>query len=82
MNGKGDKYLRVGRFEYTIDEGGGTDVATIVAQIEQALSERTVARVPVLDEKRNQMTLYLNGGQVDAVVIDLDEGPRPGVISP
>jgi VCBS repeat-containing protein len=77
----GDKILRVGRFEYTIDEDG-KDIAAIVAGIQQALTNKTVVPVAVLDEKRNRMTLYLNGAQADAVVIDLDEGPKPGELSP
>ncbi len=82
MSGSGDKRLRVGGLDFIIDEGAGTDIATIVGQIEQALQDGTVVKVPVLDQKRNRMTLYLNGGKADAVVIDLDEGPRPGEISP
>jgi hypothetical protein len=78
----GGKRLRVGQFDYVLDEEGGTDVATVVAQIKLALAEKSVVEVPVLDEKRNPMTLYLNGGQVDAVVIDLNGSPRPGEISP
>jgi hypothetical protein len=82
MSGNGEKTLRVGQIEYVIDEGGDLDIATIVAQIEQALRENSVVKVPVHDENRNRMTLYLNGGQVDVVVLDFDEGPRPSEISP
>jgi hypothetical protein len=82
MTGSGDKVLRVGSASYVIDEGTGTDIAAIVAQVEQALGDGTVVKVPVLDADKNRMTLYLNGGRVDTVVFDTGDGSRPGVISP
>jgi hypothetical protein len=82
VNGSGEKKLTVGGVDYVINENADTDIETIVAQIEQALNDRTVVKVPVLNSKNNAVTLYLNGGQVDAVVIDVDEIPRPGEISP
>jgi hypothetical protein len=82
MAGPGDKTIRVGDVSYVIDEGGDTDIAGIVAQIEHALQNRTVVLVPVLDAGRNQLRLYLNGAAVESVVLDLGEGSRPGEISP
>ena len=41
------------------------------------------APVPVLDENRNKLTLYLNGAQTDALVLDVGEGPpKPGEFAP
>jgi hypothetical protein len=83
MNESGDKVLRVNGVDYIIDESAeDTDAAAVVGQIEQALAEGTLVKVPVLDAKSNRMTLYLNGRQVDTVVLDLGEGDRPGEISP
>jgi len=82
VSGPADKTVLVGGVSYVIDEGTSKDIATIVEEIEQALTDRTLAKVPVLDAKRNRMTLYLQGGQVDAIVINLDQGPKPGEISP
>jgi hypothetical protein len=74
--------LRVGRFDYVLDEDAGKDIATIVAEIRQALTDKSVTDVPVLDEHRRRMTLLLNGAAADAVVIDLNGGgPRPGEMS-
>jgi hypothetical protein len=80
MDGTGDRRLRVGQDEYILD--GSTDVAAVVQQIEQALTNKTVAKIAVLDDKRNAMTLYLNGGQVDVVVINADGRQKPGEIWP
>jgi hypothetical protein len=82
VSGSVDKVLRVGGVDYVIDEGDGADIARIVDQVEQALRDGGVVKVPVLDAERRRMTLYLNGGRIDVVVIDLAEGPRPGEISP
>jgi hypothetical protein len=79
VDGHGDKRLRIGGFEYTVDESADGD---IVAQIRAALSKKTVVEVPVLDEKQNRMTLYINGAQVDAMAIDPEDGIRPGELSP
>ncbi len=78
----GDKTIRVGSFEYVIDESGGTDLAALARSIEDAMNQRRVITLAVLDEKRNRATLYLNGATADAVVLDLELPPRPGQMAP
>lgn len=79
----GDKTVRVGSFEYVIDENDdGMDVGKLADSIQNAMNERTVITVPVLNQKRNRATLYLNGATADAVVLDLDLPPRPGQMAP
>jgi hypothetical protein len=80
--GNGDKILRVGRFDYVLDESTGTDIVDIVGKIKQALIDKTVIVVAVLDPNRKPVSLVINGAQVDALAIDLDGPPRPGEISP
>jgi hypothetical protein len=77
----GEKRLRVGAFDYVIDESA-RDIETIVGDIRTAMTDGAVVEVPVLDENARRMTLFLRGGQIDALVLDLDEGVRPGEISP
>ena len=83
MTGSADKVLQVGGDSFVIDEGPDSDLAAIVIQIEQALEQGTVVKVPVLGADRNRRTLYLNGGRVGSVVLDVggDEN-KPGEISP
>lgn len=80
MDGTGYKRMRVGQCDYILDSS--VDVATVAKQIEQALTSKTVVRVAVLDDKHNAMTLFLNGGQVDTVVVETDGTSRPGEIWP
>jgi hypothetical protein len=77
-----NKVLRLGGVDYVIDEDAGTEIEAIVTRIEQAVEQGIIAKVAVLDAERNRMVLYLNGRQVDAVVLDLGEGRRPGEMSP
>jgi hypothetical protein len=83
MDGQAYKWLHVGRFDYIINDHAGQTIDQIVAAIKAALDEKTVVTVPVLDENRNKLTLYLNGAQTDALVLDVGEGPpKPGEFAP
>ena len=74
--------MRVAGFDYALDEGEGKDIEAIVASIKAALENKTVVTVPVLDDKVNRMTLFINGGLVEGLVLDLGSGPRPGELAP
>ena len=82
MSGEGAKRLIVGAVEYTIDESAGIDIAAIVTSIEEALRDGGVAKVPVRDQAGRRLILLLNGRLIDQVAIGLDDGPRPGEMSP
>jgi hypothetical protein len=78
----GDKVIRAGRFDYALDEGAGKDIATIAAQLRQALADKTTVEVPVVEKDGTRMRLFLNCATIDVVVVDLGEGgPRPGEMS-
>lgn len=83
MNGRNDKKIRVGHFEYSINENKMPDIAALAKQVQAALADKTIVEVPVLDDRRNQVRLLINGSLVEALVLDLDEGPpKPGELSP
>lgn len=75
------KRLRVGRFNYVLDEYELDDIAVVTGQIQQAMADGGVVSVNVLDEHGRRLTLYLNGSLLDVVAVDLGLGPRPGEIS-
>jgi hypothetical protein len=73
--------VRVGRFDLVIDDTA-QDIEKIVDGIRQALADKTVVEVPVLDENREPQKLYINGAQAEAVVVDTGlRGPKPGEMS-
>jgi len=82
MDAKNPKRVLVGGFDYIIDENAGVDAVTIVNAITAALNHGTVTAVPVRDDKNNELTLYINGGQVEALVIDPGDDTRPGQFAP
>lgn len=83
MSASGGKVLQVGGDTYVIDESNGSDIVAIVSGIEQALEQGTVVKVPVVGVDRNRRTLYLNGGRVGSIVLDLGgDEDKPGEISP
>jgi hypothetical protein len=83
MTGSGDKVLQVDGDTYVIDEGANSDIAAIVMEIDQALMQGTVVKVPVRGADNNRRTLYLNGGQIGSVVLDTGgDEDKPGEISP
>jgi hypothetical protein len=69
-------WLYVGPYSYVLDLHE-TDLPTVVADIEDAIENKRLLKVMVLDEKDRVMTLYLNGSLIDTCVIDEDRGARP-----
>jgi hypothetical protein len=70
------KYLIVGESTWEIDR----DVEKVVGQVREALANRTVADVEVLDGAGRVVSVLVNGAAAPAVVIDLGAGPRPSEI--
>lgn len=57
------------------------DAAKVLADIESALRDGTVARLNLADENGRPVTVFVNGRTVKTVAIDLDSAPRPSEIS-
>lgn len=56
------------------------DVTKVIAEIEGAMANGTVARLSLLDED-GAATVFFNGKLVTSVVVDNGNGPRPTEIS-
>ena len=73
----GRKRVIVDRAEWAI----GDDADKVVAQIDEAMSQGTVAELQLLDGANRVVTVRLNGKVVPWVVVDLDVGSKPSEIS-
>lgn len=74
----GRKRVIIGQSEWAIDD---SDVEDVVARIEAAMENGTVARLALLDGADRQVMVYLNGRATVSVVVDLDLGTKPAEIA-
>lgn len=72
------KRLTIGASEWKLPGG---DVTGTVDKIKQALTNRTIADVQLVNAANRSVNVLLNGGAVDTVAVDLGGGPRPSEIS-
>jgi len=70
----GRKRVIIGSQEWGIDD---TDKDDVVAKINAAMENGTVAELALLDGANRRVSVYLNGRVAVAVVVDLDLGPKP-----
>jgi hypothetical protein len=73
---KRDKTITYGRQRYALDLHD-KDFPTVAGEISTAMASGDVVEVAVLDEGDRRLTLYLNGAQLDGVVLDAGLGSRP-----
>ena len=66
------KRVIIGQSEWGIED---QNVTAVVAAIKTALTDGTLAELPLLDGSGRVVTVYLNGRTVLSVVVDLDVGP-------
>ena len=74
----GRKRVIIGQHEWGIHD---SDVADVTAKIKEAMENRSVVELALLDGADRQVTVYLNGTVALSVVVDLDLGPKPTEVS-